>query len=90
MVQRDSGPSGWVDRPGRRYELDGWGIFEAGLDSPRMCRGWFRCTADDFMAPTGAKLSLRLSHADGSARLLTVEITRVKATEPEWHFLANR
>jgi hypothetical protein len=90
MLQRDAGPSGWVDWPKRRYELDGWEVFEGDPASPHQCRGWFRCTAADFAAPKGSTLSLRLTREDGSARLLTVEIVRVKTTEPEWEFIATR
>jgi len=90
MLHRDSGPSGWVDLSTSRYALDGWEVFEGDPDSPHQCRGWFRCTADDFTAPKGTTLSLRLSREDGSERLLDVEIVRAKTTEPEWEFVAAR
>ena len=90
MLRRDSGPSGWIDLPRGRYELEGWEVFEGNPDSPHMCRGWFRCTADDFKAPTGTGLTLQLKRQDGTARRLDVEVVRVKTTEPEWEFVAAR
>ena len=90
MLQRDSGPSGWTDLPTGRYELDGWEVFEGDPESPHMCRGWFRCTVENFQAPKGAQLALQLSRDDGSTPQLDVEIVRVKTTEPEWEFIATR
>ena len=90
MLRRDSGPSGWVDLPTARSELDGWEVFEGDPASPHMCRGWFRCTADDFSAPKGTALTLQLTREDGSDRRLDVEVVRVKTTEPEWEFVAAR
>ena len=90
MLRRDSGPSGWADLNATRYELDGWELFEGDPASPHMCRGWFRCTADDFAALKGTALSLRLTRHDGSLRQLDVQVVRPKTTEPEWEFLATR
>lgn len=89
MFRRDSGPSGWVDLAGGRIALDGWEVFEGDPESPHMCRGWFRCTADDFKASKGTALTLQLTRQDGPTRRLDGEIVRVKTTEPEWEFMAT-
>jgi hypothetical protein len=89
-LTRDAGPSGWIDLGAGRYALDGWELFEGDADSPHMCRGWFRCTADAFTAPPGTGLTLELMRRDESTRRLDVRIVRVKTTAPEWEFVAER
>ena len=90
MLRRDSGPSGWIELPMGRVALEGWELFEGDPDSPHMCRGWFRCTADHFRVPKGIGLTLQLSRQDGTTRRLDVEVVRAKTTEPEWEFVAAR
>jgi hypothetical protein len=89
MLTRDAGPSGWIDLGATRYEIDGRELFEGDPASPHMCRGWFRCTADNFTAGKGTRLALELARRDGSTRRLDVRVERAKTTAPAWKFVAD-
>jgi hypothetical protein len=89
-LTRDSGPCGIAEIGGTQVELDGWELFEGDESSPHLCQGWFRCTAEGFLAPKGTKLRLVLTDQEGAERILDAQIVRVRSTDPEWEFRAER
>ena len=89
-LTRDSGPSGVAEIRGERFEIDGWEVFEGDESSPHLCQGWFRCTTEGFTAPKDSELRLILTDTEGEERILDVRIIRVRTTDPEWEFRAER
>ena len=90
MLERASGPSGWVELDGGRYEIDGWELFEGDDESPHMCRGWFRFDPNAFEGKVGMSVDLHLTDEDGAEKLLTAQLLKARTTEPEWEFCAER
>ena len=89
-LTRDSGPCGIAEIGGATFEIEGWEIFEGDESSPHLCQGWFRCTAEGFTAPKDSELRLILTDTEGAERILDVQIIRVRTTDPEWEFRAER
>ena len=87
-LTRSSGPCGWTELDDRRYELDGWELFEGDPASPHLCQGWFRCTAEGFAPRKDTELRLYLTDRDGTDRILDAHIVRARTTDPEWEFHA--
>lgn len=90
MLEREAGPSGWVDLDGARYQVEGWELFEGDEQSPHMCRGWFGFGAGSFAAKPGTTVQLHLETDDGQTRLLTATLQKARTTAPEWEFRAER
>lgn len=90
MLEREAGPSGWVELEGTRYQVDGWELFEGDETSPHMCRGWFGYETNSFSAKAGATVQLQLETDDGQTRLLTATLQKARTTAPEWEFRAER
>jgi hypothetical protein len=88
-LTRSSGPCGWTELDGQRYELDGWELFEGDPSSPHLCQGWFRCTAEGFAPRKDTALRLYLTDRDGVDRILDARIVRARTTDPEWEFHAT-
>jgi hypothetical protein len=88
-LTRSSGPCGWTELAGHRFELEGWEIFEGDATSPHLCQGWFRCTAEGFAPRTNSDLRLNLTDREGVDRVLDARIVRARTTDPEWEFRAN-
>jgi hypothetical protein len=87
-LTRSSGPCGWTEIGGQRFELDGWELFEGDAASPHLCQGWFRCTAEGFAPRKDAALRLYLTDRQGVDRILDAHIVRARTTDPEWEFRA--
>jgi hypothetical protein len=90
MLEREAGPTGWIEVGGQRFEVDGWEIFEGDESSPHMCRGWFRYDPEAFSASPETSLQLELETDDGETRLLTATLQKARTTAPEWEFRAER
>jgi hypothetical protein len=90
MLEREAGPSGWVEVAGQRHRIDGWELFEGDEASPHMCRGWFRHESDAFAATAGTSVQLELETDDGQSRPLTALLQKARTTAPEWEFRAER
>jgi len=88
-LTRSSGPCGWTEVGGQRYELEGWELFEGDAASPHLCQGWFRCTEEGFAPRANTDLRLNLTDREGVDRILDVRIVRARTTDPEWEFRAT-
>jgi hypothetical protein len=87
-LNRSSGPRGFTDIDGRRFQLGGWELFEGDPASPHQCQGWFTCRDQSFEARKNTALHLTLIPREGGFRELDVTITVNDKPERLWQFVA--
>ena len=90
MLEREAGPTGWVEIGGQRHAIDGWELFEGDESNPHMCRGWFRHEAGTLTDRAGTTVHLHLQDESGETRELTARLEKARTTVPEWEFRADR
>ena len=85
---RATGPSGWVERAGKRYSISGWEIVSLQSRGPDS-RGWFRCTSHDFDARSGEGLRIHLRNWDLRDQELEITLARPREGGAVWEFQAR-
>lgn len=86
---RATGPSGWVERAGKRYSISGWEIVSLQTSSPDG-RGWFRCTSDKFEGHSGEGVRVYLRNWDLHDQELDITLARQREGGAVWEFMASK